>query len=282
MALLRNIAGFEQYETIGATTPAPQSAPVALFNNIVKVINPNGSPAAGAAVNDPVVMAVKAGISLLPPGDLKRWLSASPVKFWKMVYQIFAGRKFTTGEYRLGERYIDQVLHTNGPDTVKSYRDVPDDVVKQAQLLFTILFGVRITNDEDLQSLSTGSGAYYARPDKIDIPPAAVDRAVFLAQRYYPASSFNLAEWDLDYFSQFPLTGPIPDPYTVGKLYTGPLPGGGVATNGIIQINAETPLSSLQQSPYAVNESQSNILPVLVIAGIGFLGYRYGKKKKYF
>lgn len=283
MALLRNIAGIEIYEgqTVGVV-PTTTQQPPALFNSIIKLVNADGSAATGAAAaaSDPVVMAVKAGINLLPPGDLKRWLSANPVKFWTMVIQLFTGRKYTTGEYRLGERFIDQVLHTNGPDTVKSYKDVPDNVVPQAQLMFTILFGVRITTDEDLWALSSGSSAYYARPDKMDIPPEAVERAVYLAQRYYPSSSFNIAEWNLDYFSQFPLAAPIPDPLTFGKLYSGPLPGGGTATNGVINVNAETPLSSLQQSPTGISTPGSNkgllLLAALFVGG----GLYYAHKRK--
>lgn len=283
MALLRNIAGIELYEgqTVGVV-PATTQQPPALFNSILKLVNADGSAASGAAAaaSDPIVMAVKAGINLMPPGDLKRWLSANPVKFWTMVIQLFTGRKYTTGEYRLGERFIDQVLHTNGPDTVKSYKDVPDNVVPQAQLLFTILFGVRITTDEDLWALSSGSSAYYARPDKMDIPPQAVERAVYLAQRYYPSSSFNIAEWNLDYFSEYPLAAPIPDPVTFGKLYSGPLPGGGTATNGVINVNAETPLSSLQQSPTVPGSGSNNT--GLVVVGVGLLavGAYYAHKNK--
>lgn len=278
MALLRNIAGIEERIGAASVAPAPSAANNALFQSIVKLVNPDGSPAAVSAASDPVVMAVKAGISLLPPGDLKRWLGANPAKFWTMVYQLFAGRKYTTGEYRLGERYIDQVIHSNGPDTVKSYRDVPDDAVRQAQLLFTILFGVRITNDEDLAALNYGSASYYQRPDKIDIPPEAVNRAVFLAQKYYPISTYNTTEWDLNHFSEFPLAAPIPDPYTVGKLYSGPLPGGGTATNGVILINAETPLSSIQQRPTTTGKSNNTLLWVVLLLGAGGLYYAHKKK----
>jgi len=289
MALLRNIAGFEMYEgqtvrgtsSVPAPVPTTTAPPTALFNNILNIV---GQGAATANPAGAIVLAVQQGVNLLPPGKLKNAITdyLKPFSLLKKFIQVFTGKKYTTGEYRLGERYLDQVVHAQGPDTIKSYRDVPDSVVPEAQILFTILFGVRITNDEDLTALSSGVTAYYQRPDKTDIPNDAVQRAVLLAQRYYPASSFNLAEWDLSHFSEYPLTAPIPDPYTVGKLYSGPLPGGGTATNGVININAETPLSSLQQSapgqPGAAGKSN-----MILWLGLGLLlygSYKYAKKEK--
>ena len=267
MALIRNIAGF----TVGATAAVPstsQTADGGLLQNLVRT-----SADLSAAV--PVVQAVAMGINLLPAGGLKTWLTKNPAQFWQSIIQIFTGRTYTGNEYQLGERYIDQVLPDTPVNSVTSYRQVPDEVVPQAQLMFTVLFVVRITTQDDLDALQRGVSYYQLRPDKADIPLAAIERAVNLKQKYFPDSLYNVAKWNLDYFSKFPLVAPIPDPWHVGQLYSGPLPGGALATNGlIIGENLGTAAGSSQAA------AGTNWLLWAGLALAAYAGYRYSKNPK--
>lgn len=210
-----------------------------LFDDIVKIQGQIDSVEGhlAAAANDPTVLAVKAGIKLLPDGGVKDWLSKNPVDFWKSIVQIFTGRKYTSNEYRIGERYFDQVIDNNNPDTVTSWQKVPDDAVPVAQQLMAMLFGVRINTQEDLDALEIGPNEYYKRDQRNDIPRAAVERASYLKKNFYPDRMYNTQKWDLRWFEKYPLVAPIPS-REYGQLYTGPLPGGGAATNGVIEGDA--------------------------------------------
>lgn len=212
-----------------------------IFQYVLKL---DGSPAEVRAAQaklsqlTPETAAVYQALNILPEGGLKDWLMANPVQFWKKIIQLFTGRKYTSGQYVLGERFIDQIVGGN-----VSRSQVSDADVAQAQTLFTILFGVRITTGEDLDALDYGVSAYYNRGEKSDIPNEAVERAVFLKQHFYPISTYNNYKWDTVYFEEYPLVAPIPG-LTQGTLYSGDLPGGAVAVNGIIPISAS---SILQQ-----------------------------------
>lgn len=164
---------------------------------------------------------------------------------------------YTTHQEILGERVIDQIPGvgialanegvipaSSGQHAAQYEAGIADAnivdrhygnfaiVVPLAQHLFTILFGVRITTDEDLDALDYGAGAYYARPDKQDIPKAAVDRAVFLKQNFFPISSYNQYQWEMRKFNDFPYAAPVPG-LEPGTLYNGPIPGGGELRNGL-------------------------------------------------
>jgi hypothetical protein len=257
-----------------------------VFSQICQLVG----AAAASTPEGAAAAAIQQGINLLPPGELKKVLKilSSAAAFVKAAKQLFTGKMFTTGQYRLAERYADQVLSTSGPDTIKSYRDVPDDLVPEASLFFTVVFGVRITTDEDLWALDTGATAYLARPGYDfrgmgDAPDAAIQRAVFLKQTYFPASTYNTSTWDLDKFSEFPLAAPIPDPTTYGKLYTGPLPGGGQCTDGVILVDAGTPLSQVQTGTGAQGTGSDNTLLWIgggLLALAGYLHYAGKKRKK--
>lgn len=249
--------------------------PTSMFENLVQ---PQGSPQdvekatavlrdakAGMAEGVAVAKAVYQIINLLPEGDLKTWLLKDPVEFWKSIIALIRGRTYQTGQYILGERLIDQVQGGN-----VGRRDVADEVVPAARMLFTILFGVRINNSEDLDSLDYGIDAYYARPNKEDIPHEAVERAVFLKQNFYPIRTYNVQKWDLGYFEQYPLVAPIPEMnastteegLNVWKLYNGTVPGGAYAVDGIIPVDAQTILKQLPAGtefvpvPVDTNEQQ--------------------------
>jgi hypothetical protein len=282
---VKNIAGFDEghHSQLGVSFPtAPPKTNTGLLSGIVKVGSMATSFIPGAQA---VLLAAKFAISLLPPGGLKDWLQGGVVNFFKKLYTVFFGRKFTTGNYTLAERYVDQVLSPKGPDTLLTNWNVTNEQVVEATVFFTIVFGVRLTDSADLDALDMGLSAYYARPDKADVPAKAVERAVYLKQQFYPISTYNKVTWDLNHFSEYPLVAPIPDPLNVGKLYNGPLPGGGVATDGIILIDEQTGLYT------DLNETKGEAAPgsggtegggktmLLLIGGAGLLYLLFNKKK---
>jgi hypothetical protein len=186
----------------------------------------------------PTTAAVYQAMNLLPEGELKSWLTANPVQFWKKIIQLFTGRKFTSGEYIAAERYNDQIL-CNGN---VSRAQISDEMVPVAWQVLTTLFGVLIRTSEDLDALDHGVDAYYARPFKKWQPLEAVQRAVFLKQNFYPISTYNTSCWDLKYFEKYPLVAPIPDASIDNgspAYYSGDLPGGAKAVNGVIPADAQ-------------------------------------------
>lgn len=218
-----------------------------IFQNIIQ---PQGTPQqvdqarAALATAQPWVNAVYQVINALPEGGLKDWLKKNPVEFWKSIVTLIKGRKYKTGEYILGERYIDQIQGGN-----VGRQQVPDEAVPAAQTLFTILFGVRITSNEDLDAIHFSPQQYYERGGKDDIPLDAVERAVYLATNYYSFDTYNVVQWDLRYFEMFPLVAPIPG-LQEGTLFNGQLPGGAQCINGIIPVDANTILRQIPGSDF--------------------------------
>lgn len=97
-----------------------------------------------------------------------------------------------------------------------------NELLYPARLLLGILFGVRMTNSNYLDALGRGVDDYYAAgANTWDIPRNAVERAVSLRQQFFPDSTYNTQQWDLNKFQDFPLVAPIPDPVEPGVLYTG-------------------------------------------------------------
>ena len=181
----------------------------------------------------PETAAVYAGLNMLPEGDLKSWLMANPVQFWTKVYELFFGKKWTSGDYVLGERLSDQVYCN--PDIGR--QQVSNQMVDLAHVIFNQLFGVRIGTTDDLDALDNGVAAYKARASSQGISDDAIERAVYLKQRFYPVNTYNRVCWDLRYFELFPLVGRIPD-HEIGKWYTGTVVGGAYAINGVIPVSA--------------------------------------------
>lgn len=229
--------------------PQKSSSPVGgIFQYLVSL---QGTPAqveaakAKLAMLTPETMAVYAVLNLLPEGGLKSWLTANPVQFWTKIWQVIVGRKWTTGDYRLAERLNDQV-YCNGNI---GYRQASDDMVEVAHTIFNQLFGVRINNDDDLGALDAGFDAYKARFVSAGISDDAIERAVFLKQNYYPASTYNNQCWDLRYFEIYPLVARIPD-FELNKWYTGPVIGGVNAVDGLIPISATDVLDQYEGADF--------------------------------
>jgi len=199
------------------------------------------------------------GFSFDPVSIVTQGLAQFVAVAARVVNAIKDARAWTISEQTLGERGIDQIpgmevalfkaglLDYNASDYIAAHPDAANfvdrhfaegtglysTIIPIIQQVMTVLFGVRITNDEDLDALDDGADAYYSRPDKTDIPRAAVDRAVYLKQHYFPISTYNKKSWDLSKFGTIPYAGPIPG-IEFGTLFNGKLPGGAEIKDGIV------------------------------------------------
>lgn len=216
-----------------------------------------------------VTEGLKAVSNLLPPGGLRDFLS-NPIGTVTKFISNLGGRTFQTGQYRLGERFMRHILQKDPG----SYRQVPDEIVPQAQIFFTSVLGVDVNNDEDLQALYSGVDAYFARPDKEGIPRPAVERAVNI-MKYWPMTNPQNASawyvpWPLDVIFQIDS-----NPSTMGyfsKLINKQLPIAMTNESGDSNIEGQGgAIASAVKSPkfwlFAV-------IAIAVIAGIVYLSKR--------
>lgn len=237
------------YDNLIALQGSPQD--VATVQN---AINGKGGTAATAG-------AIWAGINsigqMLPPGEARKWLTSNPSQIIQNIKELIAGRKYTTGDYRLAERYNDQILCAKDI----SQPEATDDMVAMAHIIFNMLFGVRISVEDDLNSLQNGVAAYKARPVSQGMSDSAIQRAVYLKQTYYPNSTYNVTCWDLSWFGKYPLVQPIPD-YNLGQWYTGKLPGGGKAVNGLIPIDSGAVISQLNGANFDTSASYASKIAI--------------------
>lgn len=209
-----------------------------------------GTVASGLDVGTLIQIRNRIWGSVLPNGALKTALMSmdgSLFGVFDVLKSLITGRKYSVGEYTLGERLIDQIQCAGNVNQ----GDVPDQVVPLARLVFTMLFGVRINNDIDLSRLSQSADAYYNNnPNRLDQPRAAVDRAVYLAKNYFSPATYNNTCWDLRIFDRYPLIAPVPemryddDNQNRGKYYSGPGFNGQQFVNGLLASGPSTGLTS--------------------------------------
>jgi hypothetical protein len=234
-----------------------------MYQNITQI---TGSDENVSAVSSALATAnaVSAGLKeiagVLPPSEIKDWLSKSPKQMIADLIKIIVGKKYTTGDYILGERLNDQIL--GNPNI--SRQQVTDEMVDLAHSVFNQLFGVRITTSDDLDALDQGVAAYKAREAAKGISDNAINRAVFLKQNFYPSSTYNNLVWDLKYFGLYPLVDKIPG-YTPGSLYSGKVVGGSTAINGVIQLDADSLMKQVSGAQYSAT---GGLLNQGMIAGI--------------
>ncbi len=214
-----------------------QNSAGGIFQNIIKLSGSSTAVAGASAIlgsGSPYVAAAYAVINLLPEGELKSWLTSNPQQLWNKIKVLFAGKKWTNGDYVLGERLNDQI-YCNGNIT---RQQVSDQMVDLAHTVFNQLFGVRIATSNDLDALDNGVAAYRNQEASQGISTEAIERAVFLKQHYFPSSTYNTKCWDLRYFEIYPLVDRIPA-YEPGKWYTGAVIGGSNAVEGVIPVSAD-------------------------------------------
>lgn len=129
---------------------------------------------AGQAV-DATLKGMQNLAKIVPEGGLQTFLKDPIGVTTKAIASLF-GKKYSTGEYRLGERFMRHIAETDPG----SFRNVPDEIIDPAKYFFTVWLGVDVDRDEDLMALDEGVDAYRARPDKQQVPLAAIQRAVII------------------------------------------------------------------------------------------------------
>ena len=268
--------------------PPPPTGSAITPDSLIGIANGIGS---GGIPTDPV-SAVKMGVDVVtnilgPDTEISQWIKGNPAQIMGKILKALKGYKYTGGDYALAEIFQNRV---NGKVTTNRW-EVPDDLVPLARMYFTIFFGIRIAVNTDLDALVAGNAdAYFAgRPESTDIPRAAVDRAIRLMHN---SSIFPITQttplWSPSKMQLIPYVAPIPDPRNVGHLYTGDLPGGGYATNGVPDFSAKSPTaggggffptypgSGASGAPAA---KQAAISPLLFLGLAGAALYMFNKKR---
>jgi hypothetical protein len=235
--------------------PKAANPDLGMFQNIIKVTGTNAavtdvtSALSSTGALPPEAAAIAAGVKafadLLPPSEIKDWLSKSPKQLFQDFIKVITGRKYTSGDYVLAERLNDQILGQGNIDR----QQATDEMVDVAHWVFNQLFGVRIATSDDLDALDVGVAAYKAREQSKGISDNAINRAVWLKKNFYPNTTYT---WDLKYFGMYPLVDRIPG-YAPGTWYSGKVIGGGTALNGVIQLDADSILRQVANAQYSAS-----------------------------
>lgn len=159
--------------------------------------------------------AVKTALSILPPGGLKDFLTGFLKDPTKAITTLIKGRTYTSGDYKLGEQYMRNIL---GLEQIQRWEQVPDTYVPQAWQFFTTAYGVRIRTNDDIDALNVpgspgGKAANYLTrntEETHDISQAAAIRAATIGANFNTASNRD-HQWPLTNFASLPYIFPIPD-----------------------------------------------------------------------
>jgi hypothetical protein len=187
-----------------------------------------GDPQTDAAVNS-----VNAFIQSLPDGALKTSLNKSMSGALPIIATWIAGRTYTSGDYKLGEIFLNRVM---GKST-SNWRDTPDQVVPIAWMYFSTLFGLPIAVNTDFDSIQNGTLQAYlnGRPEQAGhVTQEQVTRAnqLFNLPAMRPQKQ-TVPLWPPTAFDLLPYVAPIPDPRVPGMPFTGTLPNGQNIVNGL-------------------------------------------------
>ncbi len=165
--------------------------------------------------------AVQQGMSVLPDGDVKDFLQQFLKDPGGAIIQLIKGRTYTTGDYKLGEIYMRNIL---GMSQVQRWEVVPDGYVPQAWLFFSTAMGVRVRTSDDMDALCGYANSPAERAEKYinrdkrdtaDMSMEAATRAAYLLGEPSVGGLFSIYQhrdekWPLDIFSALPYIYPIP------------------------------------------------------------------------
>jgi len=265
----------------------------------------------GDSVNGLLDMAFGAAgqvASLLPDGGLKNFLTSIVSNPTGAIINLIKGKKYTSGNYALGEMYMRNIL---GMSQIQKRGDVPDEYVPQAWQFFTLALGTEVGANDHLDRLFESATSYinYMSPQigAQNINPAAVQRAHDILRMLNYGPAIRDTTWPLKTFGAIPYVYPIPD-VEPGAFYSGyhPItniqltngfpvnqPGKTISTEGspggtqlATNVSSETP--GANQAPGAAPKPAGKPMDtttkvILGVVGAGLLGgiiYAVTKKKK--
>jgi hypothetical protein len=195
----------------------------------------SSNTAALDAVEPGLGTAINQGLSTLPDGDVKDFLQGLLSNPQQAIMQLIKGRTYTSGDYKLAEYYMRNIL---GMSNVQRWEQVPDGYVPQGWAFFTTALGIRIRTSDDLDMIAgyadtpqQRAANYFTREplETQDISHAAAERAAYLVGEPGFNGLFSIyknrdTKWPLSIFKAQDYIYPIPGVLQNGPLFTGTHP----------------------------------------------------------
>ena len=237
----------------------------------------------------------------LPDGGLKDWVKSFMSDPTGAIKQIFTGRTYTSGDYRLGEVYMRNIL---GMMEIQRRGQVPDSYVPQAWSFFTLALGVPIGSLDHIDQLVIGAQNYkswnnnsfsWVPDDQAQRANKILNQYIGWTPSYYPRD----VAWQLSKFNSIPYIYPVYDIWDgqgQPRLYTGTHPITGQSFVGGYPYTASQPQSPIQPTqptqpvqptqpaPYTPTQQTpggtlyppatqpgSNLLPIVLVGGLALL-----------
>jgi hypothetical protein len=219
--------------------------PKSISNNVVtrRLTSSENATGGGGCVGDATAVtsaldevepgmgtAIGQAMSVLPEGDVKDFLQGLLSNPQKAIMQLITGRTYTSGDYKLGEYFMRNIL---GMSNVQRWEQVPDQYCPQAWAFFTTAMGVRVRTSDDLDALcgyastrQARAANYLLRGQTADISQAAAERAAYLLGEPGFDGLFSVyknrdIKWPMSVFNGLPFIYPIPGVLQDGPLFTG-------------------------------------------------------------
>jgi hypothetical protein len=255
--------------------------------------------------------AVQQAIDTLPNGAIKDFLTSFLANPDKALMSLIFGRQYTSGDYKVGELYMRNIL---GMEKVQDWEQVPDSYIPQAWAFFSAVMGVRIRTFDDMDAL-TGTSAsppavraanYLQRnpPEVVDISMDAATRAAMILGDE-TVSKFNMwnhrdEKWTLSIFTSIPYIYPLPGPVELSNFsgvhpilgttfangyptdYTGPrytTQKSGILQTGVTVVPQGTVPGGTPGATNLASMLKANPLTFLLVGGGLLFGISQGGKK---
>jgi hypothetical protein len=192
--------------------------------------------------------------SLLPDGGLKNFLTSIVSNPTGAIINLIKGKKYTSGNYALGEMYMRNIL---GMSQIQKRGQVTDEYVPQAWQFFTLALGIEIGANDHLDRLYESAQSYinYMSPQigAQNINPEAVQRAYEILRLLNYGPAIRDVTWPLKTFGAIPYVYPIPD-VEPGSFYSGYHPITNVQLSNGYPVNqpgkpVQTTTTTTQNSP---------------------------------
>lgn len=234
----------------------------------------------------------------LPDGGLKDWVKTFMSDPVGAVTTIFTGRTYTSGDYRLGEVYMRNIL---GMMEIQRRGQVPDGYVPQAWSFFTLALGVPIGSLDHIDQLVIGASNYkswnnnsfsWVPDDQAQRANRILNQYIGWTPSYYPRD----VAWQLSKFASIPYIYPIYEiwdgrgqpqlftgthpitgqtfvggyPYTASQPQTPTQTTQPGQTTQPVPTQTQTP-GTLYPTPTPTTGDGSNLLPIVLVGGLAVL-----------